>query len=119
VLKARIRSIGRRGGEGEVVINVAGVDGSRRLGKNLSALHRLTVPERGAILNVISDISWQGRKNTHDGRLETKGISGVGRVLVTRRDGEVLGGSTRAVDVPLPWGDLVAPAPFVEVRHYE
>jgi hypothetical protein len=46
-----------------------------------------------------------------DGGLNTLGLAGVRRVLVGRRDREVLRGRTRTVDVPLPRGDLVRPRP--------
>jgi hypothetical protein len=53
VLELRVRSVGCRSGHRKVVVNVTGVDRGVGLGENLRTLHRLAVPERGAILMIV------------------------------------------------------------------
>lgn len=84
----------------EVIPHLARVDRRRGLRNEFGAAHRLSIPVRRGVQRELCPLRG----------------SGVGRVLVSWREVDVLCYVTRTVDIVLVRSDFVRPGPVVEVR---
>lgn len=99
VLLGLRRGVGGRVLQGEVVVDLAGVDGSGRLGDEFGPAHGLALPVAGVV----------------DGDLGTILAGGVGRVLVVGGNVDVSVLFAGSVDVVLVRADSVAKGPCGEL----
>lgn len=79
------------------------------LRNDLGSFHSLSIPERRAILTAISFSSFRLDKMTYDCDPDALFITGIGRVLVIRRETQILVRGCCPVNIPLPSADLVRP----------
>lgn len=112
VLEGRIRCIDVFCLQREVVEQMPAPEIRLGLGDELGSFHVLSMPERCAILDIISFQFLRAWNTTYNCDPNPLCIIGSGRVLVVRRNTEVLIRRCIPVNIPLPSANWVRKRPF-------